>query len=69
MDWKPEAELVIPQIDGGMQWAWGHIRPEDRAYSGTGTVTGTGTKRRATMEDCYGGCGNVAAPISEVGRS
>ena len=28
MDWKPEVEVLIPQMDGGMQWAWGHERPE-----------------------------------------
>jgi len=28
MDWKPEVEVVVPQVDGGMQWAWGHERPD-----------------------------------------
>jgi hypothetical protein len=27
MDWKPEVEVLIPQVEGGMQWAWGHESP------------------------------------------
>lgn len=56
MDWRPETEVLIPQIEGGIQmiWAWGHERPasevngemEDWNRCG-GEATMGGVKRRA----------------------
>jgi len=56
MDWRPETEVLIPQIEGKMQmiWAWGHERPasevngemEDWNRCG-GEATMGGVKRRA----------------------
>jgi len=43
MDWRPEAQVLIPQMDGGMQWAWGHERPD--SSPGAANI---GRKRKAS---------------------
>jgi hypothetical protein len=43
MDWRHEAQVLIPQMDTGMQWAWGHERPDPGRI-----VANMGTKRKAS---------------------
>jgi len=59
MDWRPETELLIPQIEGGMQmtWAWGHERPALRVsgemghWNTYGGGVGSGKRRAEEMGD------------------
>lgn len=61
MDWRPENEVLIPQVEGGVQmrWAWGHERPDSRVWGEMedwnkcggegGGSAGSGERRREEM--------------------
>jgi hypothetical protein len=49
MDWRREAEVLIPQMDVGMQWAWGHERPDPSRV-----VANVRTKRKASESQMNG---------------